>query len=155
MRALGHRKGKKMLLKNKVAVIYGAGGDIGGALASAFACEGAAVFLTGRKLAPVKAVAEDISAAGGSADAAEADALDEQAVDNHLQSVIDKAGRIDISFNAIGIADKDVVGVPLVDLDVKQFSLPITGYVTSYFLTAPLAARRMVANKSGVIMTVS
>ena len=144
-----------MLLKNKVAVIYGAGGDIGGAVARAFAREGAKVFLTGRKLTPVKTVVKDIGAAGGLADAAEVDALDEQAVDKHLQSVIDEAGRVDISFNAIGIADKDVVGVPLVDLDVKRFSLPIISYVTSYFLTARVAARRMVANKSGVIMTVS
>ena len=60
-----------------------------------------------------------------------------------------------ISFNAIGIPDTDVVGVPLVELHIKQFSLPITGYITSFFLTARLAARRMVANKSGVIMTVS
>ena len=144
-----------MMLKNKVAVIYGAGGDIGGAVARAFAREGAKLFLTGRKLAAVKSVAKDIAAAGGSAETEEVDALDEQAMDKHLQSVIDKAGRIDISFNAIGIADKDVVGVPLIELDIKQFSLPITGYVTSYFLTARLAARRMVANKSGVIMTVS
>ena len=143
------------MLKNKVAVIYGAGGDIGGAVARAFAREGAKVFLTGRKRAPVEAVAKDIVAAGGSAEAAVVDALDEQAVDKHLQSVIDKAGRVDISFNAIGIPDKDVVGVPLVELDIKQFSLPITSYVTSYFLTARLAARRMVANKSGVIMTVT
>src|SRR6266404_1191854 len=144
-----------MMLKNKVAVIYGAGGEIGGAVARAFACEGAKVFLTGRKRAPIEAVAKDIVAAGGSAEAAVADALDEQAVDKHLQSVIDKAGRVDISFNAIGIQDKDVVGVPLVEVDIKQFSLPITSYVTSYFLTARLAARRMVANKSGVIMTVT
>src|SRR5215813_8817306 len=102
-----------MLLQNKVSVIYGAGGDIGGAVARAFAREGATVFLTGRKLAPVNVVAKDISASGGSADAAEVDALNEQAVDKHLQFVIDKAGRVDISFNAIGIADKDVVGVPL------------------------------------------
>jgi NAD(P)-dependent dehydrogenase (short-subunit alcohol dehydrogenase family) len=105
--------------------------------------------------AQVEAIAKDIASASGSAEAAEVDALDEQAVDKHLQSVIDESGRIDISFNAIGFADKEVVGVPLVDLDIKQFSLPITGYVTSYFLTARLAARRMVANKSGVIMTVS
>src|SRR5712692_7560316 len=144
-----------MLLKNKVAVIYGAGGAIGGAVARAFAREGASVFLTGRLRAPVEAVAEDIVAARGSAETAEVDALDEQAVDKHLQSVIDKAGRVDISFNAIGIQDKDVVGVPLVEVDIKQFSLPITSYVTSYFLTARLAARRMVANKSGVIMTVT
>jgi NAD(P)-dependent dehydrogenase (short-subunit alcohol dehydrogenase family) len=45
--------------------------------------------------------------------------------------------------------------VPLVDLDVAQFSLPIATYATSYFLTARLAARRMVTNKSGVIMTVT
>jgi len=143
------------MLKNKVAVIYGAGGDIGGAVARAFAREGAKLFLTGRKLAAVKSVAKGIAATGGSAETEEVDALDEQAMDKHLQSVIDKAGRIDISFNAIGIADKDVVGVPLIELDIKQFSLPITGYVTSYFLTARLAARRMVTNKSGVIMTVS
>jgi NAD(P)-dependent dehydrogenase (short-subunit alcohol dehydrogenase family) len=144
-----------MMLKDKVPVIYGAGGDIGGSVACAFAREGAKVFLTGRKLAPVIAVAKDIVAAGGSAEAAEVDALDEQAVDKHLQSVIDNAGRVDISFNAIGIPDTEVIGVPLVELDIKQFSLPITGYITSYFLTARLAARRMVANKSGVIMTVS
>jgi NAD(P)-dependent dehydrogenase (short-subunit alcohol dehydrogenase family) len=76
-------------------------------------------------------------------------------VDKHLQSVIDKAGRVDISFNAVGIPDTRIVGVPLVELDVEQFALPITTYANSYFLTARLAARRMVANGSGVIMTVS
>jgi NAD(P)-dependent dehydrogenase (short-subunit alcohol dehydrogenase family) len=76
-------------------------------------------------------------------------------VDAHLQSVIDRTGRVDISFNAVGIPDATILGVPLVDLDVGQFSLPIAAYATSYFLTARLAARRMVANKSGVIMTVT
>jgi NAD(P)-dependent dehydrogenase (short-subunit alcohol dehydrogenase family) len=40
-------------------------------------------------------------------------------------------------------------------VDVEQFSLPITTYATSYFVTARMAARRMVANKSGVIVTVT
>jgi NAD(P)-dependent dehydrogenase (short-subunit alcohol dehydrogenase family) len=142
-----------MLLKNKVAVIYGAGGAVGGAVARAFAREGATLFLTGRRHAAVEAVAKDIVSAGGSAEAAEVDALDEQAVDTHLQSVIDKAGRVDISFNAVGISGTKILGVPLVEIDVEQFSLPITTYATSYFLIARLAARRMVANKSGVIMT--
>ncbi len=142
-----------MLLQNKNAVIYGAGGGIGGAVARAFAREGARLFLTGRRRAPVEAVARDIVSAGGSAEAAEVDALDEQAVDKHLQSVIDQAGRVDISFNAVGIPDTKIVGVPLVELDVELFSQPIMAYATSYFLTARLAARRMVANKSGVIMT--
>jgi len=144
-----------MMLKDKVAVIYGAGGAIGAAVARAFAREGAKVFLTGHRRAAVEAVAKEIVSVGGSAEAAEVDALDEQAVDKHLQSVIDEAGRVDISFNAIGIPDKEVVGVPLVDMDIKRFFLPITSYATSYFLTARLAARRMFANKSGVIMTVT
>ncbi|HZA75531.1 MAG TPA: SDR family oxidoreductase [Acidimicrobiales bacterium] len=144
-----------MMLKDKVAVIYGAGGAIGSAVARAFATEGANLFLTGRHLAPLKAVAKDVVSAGGSGEAAEVDALDEQAVDDHLQSVIDKAGRVDISFNAVGIPDTNILGVPLVELDVEQFSLPITTYATSYFLTARLAARRMVANRSGVVMTVT
>jgi NAD(P)-dependent dehydrogenase (short-subunit alcohol dehydrogenase family) len=144
-----------MMLKDKVAVVYGAGGAIGGAVARAFAQEGARLFLTGRRRAPVEAVAEDVVAAGGSADAAVVDALDEQAVDEHLRSVIDRAGRVDISFNAVGVPDTKIVGVPLVELDVEQFSLPIAAYATSYFLTARLAARHMLANGTGVIMTVT
>lgn len=138
-----------MLLKNKVAVIYGAGGAIGGAVARAFAAEGARLFLAGRRLAQVEAVAGEIA----SAEAAEVDALDEQAVDRHLQSVMEKAGRLDIAFNAVGISGSDILGVPLVDLDVERFSLPIATYARSYFLIARLAARRMVPTRSGVIMT--
>jgi NAD(P)-dependent dehydrogenase (short-subunit alcohol dehydrogenase family) len=144
-----------MMLTNKVAVIYGAGGAIGGAVARAFAREGATLFLTGRQRASLEAVANDIVSAGGSAEAAEVDALDEHAIDNHLQSAIDKAGRVDISLNAIGIPDTKILGVPLIELDADQFSLPIAAYTTSYFLTARLAARRMIANKSGVIITVT
>jgi NAD(P)-dependent dehydrogenase (short-subunit alcohol dehydrogenase family) len=103
----------------------------------------------------VEAIANEIHSAGGSAEAAAIDALDEQAVDKHLQSVIDKAGRVDISFNAVGLPHAKTLGIPLVEIDVEQFSLPIANYTRSYFLTARLAARRMVANKSGVIMTVT
>jgi NAD(P)-dependent dehydrogenase (short-subunit alcohol dehydrogenase family) len=144
-----------MMLQDKVAVIYGAGGAIGGAVARAFAAEGARVFLTGHVLAPVEVVAKDVVAAGGSAAAAEVDALDEQALDRHLRSVIDAAGWVDISFNAVGIPDTRILGVPLVELDVERFALPLATYPTSYFLTARLAARHMVRNRSGVIMRVT
>jgi NAD(P)-dependent dehydrogenase (short-subunit alcohol dehydrogenase family) len=143
------------MLSGKVAVIYGAGGAIGGEVARAFAREGATVFLTGRKRAAVQAIADDISRAGGSAGAAAVDALDEQAVEDHLQSVVDEAGRVDVSFNAVGIPDAQILGTPLVEQDLEQFRLPITAYATSYFLTARLAARRMLPNGSGVIMTVT
>jgi NAD(P)-dependent dehydrogenase (short-subunit alcohol dehydrogenase family) len=144
-----------MMLEDKVAVVYGAGGAVGGAVARAFAAEGAKLFLTGRTPAPVEAVSHDIVSAGGSADAAEVDALDEHAVERHLQTVVDKAGSVDISFDAVGIPATDLLGVPLVELELEQFSLPITTYMTAYFLTARLAARRMIGNRSGVIMTVT
>ena len=136
-----------MLLENKIAVVYGAGGSIGGAVARAFAEEGEQVYLTGHVLGPVEAVAGDIRAAGGFAEAAQVDALDEDAIDRHLQSMVDRAGRVDISFNAVGIPDAGVVGVPLVDIDVEQFARPIDAYARSYFLTARLAARRMSARR--------
>lgn len=141
------------MLKGKVAVIYGGGGSIGGAVARAFAREGAALFLAGRRRAPVEAVVVDVVSAGGSAEAAEVDALDERAVDAHMQSVADKAGRVDIAFNAVGMPGTGILGVPLVQLGVEQFSLPITTYATSYFLIARAAARQMVVKRSGVIMT--
>jgi len=148
-----------MMLNDKVAVIYGAGGAIGGAVARAFAREGAKLFLTGRRRAPVEALAKEIVAAGGAAEAAAVDAVDERAVDDHLRFVIDRAGRLDVSFNAIGLPPAESIGVPLVELDLEKFSRPIAAYTSSYFLTARLAARRMVATKSGVrsgvIMTVS
>ena len=143
------------MLDDKVAVIYGAGGAIGSAVARAFATEGARVFLTGRLAAPVEAVAREIVAAGGAASATQVDALDEQAIDGHLDAVIASAGRVDVSFNAVGIPDSDILGVPLVDLDVERFARPIAAYTRSYFLTARLAARRMAPSGSGVIMRVT
>src|SRR3954471_1838952 len=113
------------MLKDKVAVIYGAGGAIGGAVARAFARDGARLFLTGRNRAQVDAVAREFVWDGMSVEGAEVDACDEQAVDQHLDSVIDAAGRIDISFNAVGISDPAILGVPLVELDVDRFWQPI------------------------------
>jgi NAD(P)-dependent dehydrogenase (short-subunit alcohol dehydrogenase family) len=141
-----------MLLTNKNAVIYGAGGAIGTAVARAFASEGAKVFLTGRHLKSLEALAMDIVGAGGTAEATAVDALDEQAVENHMKAVVEKAGTIDISFNAIGIPQEGIQGIPLAELSVESFSLPISTYTRSHFVTAKTAARRMIKQHSGVIL---
>jgi 3-oxoacyl-[acyl-carrier protein] reductase len=65
-----------MLLKDKVAVVYGAG-SIGGAVARAFGAEGARVFIGDRTAAKAEALAGEIEATGGSAHGIEVDALDE------------------------------------------------------------------------------
>ena len=141
-----------MLLEHKNAIINGAGGAVGGAIARAFAREGAKVFLAGRTLASIEAVAREIRAAGGVAEAAQVDALDEQAVEQHASAVIKKAGGIDISFNAIGIPQQGIQGIALAELSVESFLLPMTTYMRSQFLTARAAARRMVERRSGVIL---
>ena len=90
-----------MLLEDKVAVIYGGGGAIGGAAARGFGREGATVFLAGRTRETLEAVAADIRSAGGTAETDVVDALDEAAVVAHADSVAARAGRIDISLNVI------------------------------------------------------
>ena len=86
-----------LLLRNKNAVVYGGGGAIGGAVARAFAREGAKVFLAGRTAAKLDVVAREIVAAGGSASVTELDALNEAAVNKHVDRVAAKAGGIDIN----------------------------------------------------------
>ena len=144
-----------MLLENNNAVVYGAGGAIGGAVARAFAREGARVFLTGRTMDKIDAVAGDISAAGRVVETAEVDALDERAVEEHADAVVQRAGRIDVSFNAIGIPQQGIQGIPLVELSPESFGLPIRTYTTAQFLTARTAVRRMVEHGSGVILTLT
>jgi NAD(P)-dependent dehydrogenase (short-subunit alcohol dehydrogenase family) len=143
-----------MLLEDKTAVIYGAGGAIGGAVARAFAREGARLFLTGRDGAKVDGVAEEIVAAGGVAEAASVDALDADAVEEHLTAVVDGAGGVDISFNAIGPGPAPH-RMPLTELAADAFARPIAFYATSNFITATAAARRMSARGSGVILTLT
>jgi NAD(P)-dependent dehydrogenase (short-subunit alcohol dehydrogenase family) len=142
-----------MMLEHKNAVIYGAGGAVGGAVARAFAREGAKVFLTGRHLAAVDEVAREIRAAGGLAETAEVDALNEEEVESHATAMVRKSGTLDISFNAItAVPQPGTQGIPIAQLSVDAFTAPITAYMRSQFLTARAAARRMVEKTAGVIL---
>ena len=76
-----------MLLENKKAVVYGGSGSVGRAVAHAFAREGATLFLAGRTPVTLEGVADEIRSAGGTAETAQLDALDEQAVDKFVDGV--------------------------------------------------------------------
>jgi 3-oxoacyl-[acyl-carrier protein] reductase len=142
-----------MLLQGKNAIIHGGAGAVGAAVAHAFAREGANIFLAGRTLARLEAVARDIAAVGGTVEAAEVDGLDERAVTQHADAVAAKAGRIDIALNAIGFAH--VQGVPLARLSLDDYTRPVATYACSNFLTAKAAARHMTKQGSGLILTLS
>lgn len=142
-----------MLLANKNAVVYGGGGSMGGAVARAFGREGAKVFLVGRSPKPIDKVARQITDAGGVAETAQLDAHDLRAVESHLDEVTGKAGRIDVSLNAINL--NEVQDIPLADMSLQDFLTPITAAARTHFVTATSAARRMTAQGSGVILMLS
>jgi NAD(P)-dependent dehydrogenase (short-subunit alcohol dehydrogenase family) len=129
------------MLQGKTAVIYGGAGSIGGAVARAFAREGAQVHLTGRTLASVQPLAEEIGA-----EAAEVDALDERAIDAHADAI----GPLDISFNAI--THGDVQGTPMHEMDVEDYLQPVATAVRTTFLTMRAAARHMIGSGGGTIL---
>jgi 3-oxoacyl-[acyl-carrier protein] reductase len=139
-----------VLLESRNAVIYGGGGSIGGAVARAFAREGARVFLAGHTRPKLEAVADAIRSAGGAAETAQLDALDEQAVDEHADAVAAAAGSIDISFNLI--SHGDVQGTPMAEMSVEDYTRPVVTAVTTTFLTTRAAARHMIRQGSGVIL---
>src|SRR5918995_5963850 len=136
--------------KDKNAVIYGGGGSIGGAVARAFAREGANVFLAGRTRAKLEEVSDEIRSSGGVAETAQVDALDGRAVDGHADAVAASAGGIDISFNLI--SHGDVHGTPMAEMDLEDYARPVVSAVRTTFLTWRAAARHMIRQRSGVIL---
>ena len=148
--AAGARQG---LLEGKVAVVYGAAGAMGSAVARAFAAEGAHVELAGRTLEKVQALATNIAAAGGSAAAVKVDALDADSIGRHLDAVIMALGRVDISFNLIGLDGPQ--GQSLVSMPVRDVVAPVEGAVRTHFLTATAAARHMSKQHTGVILALT
>jgi len=132
-------------------VIYGGGGAIGGAVARAFAREGARVFIAGRTRESLEEVAREIRPSEREIETAEVDALDEEAVNGFVDSVAERAGGVDISFNLVSVGD--VQGTPLVEMALEDFERPVVNAVRTQILTARAAARHMIPQGSGVILT--
>lgn len=142
-----------MLLDNKTAVVYGGGGTIGGAVARAFAREGAMVCLAGRTEATLDGVAREIRAAGGEVETARVDALDEKSVDDHAEALAQRTGSIDVTVTAIGSGD--IHGTPMLQMRYEDFASPIDDALRAQFLIARAGARHMVTQGSGVILAIT
>jgi NAD(P)-dependent dehydrogenase (short-subunit alcohol dehydrogenase family) len=139
-----------MLLENKTAIIYGAGGAIGSAVTRAYAREGATVHLAGRTTQTLERVGESIRDAGGTAHVAEVDVLDRHALQRHTADVIQSSRRIDICFNAT--SNDDIQGTPLVDMPFEQFLQPVTKSLTAHFNIATTVSPHMARGGGGVIL---
>jgi NAD(P)-dependent dehydrogenase (short-subunit alcohol dehydrogenase family) len=143
-------------LSNKHAVIFGAAGAVGAAVAREFAAQGASVYLSGRHLESVRKLAAELQVCTDEVQSAEVDALNEAEVNAYLAEVVRQAGRIDIAVNLMGQRpDEYSNGVPSLEVPLEHFTLPLTKLVPSQFITARAAARHMVKQDSGVILFVT
>jgi NAD(P)-dependent dehydrogenase (short-subunit alcohol dehydrogenase family) len=144
-------------LKNKVAVVFAASGAIAGAVAKSFAQNGAKVYVTGKDLAEVNMLADDIKQNGGWAEAHKADALNESDIDKIFEKVVADNGKVDIVFNGIGIRpSQSQYGTPSTVVTYENFLKPLTTIVGSQFLTSRAAAKFMAATKTqGTILTLT
>ena len=144
------------ILMGKHAVVFGAGGSIGAAVAKEFAAEGAEVFLAGRTKSNMEDVTKQITAAGGLAHLEVIDALDDAAVNEYFDRIERQTGSIDIVFNAVGpLVNEYGNGKHAVDLAIQEFMVPLTTIVKSNFITARAAVRHMLKQHSGVIIFVT
>lgn len=144
-------------LKDKVAVVFAASGDIGGAVARSFAQHGAKVYVTARNMHVVELLAREINANGGKADAAQVDAMNETEIDDFLAKVATANGRLDVIFNGIGAGYDEMGGrPPTTEATFAQFMAPIEKICGSQFLTSRTAAKYMMQTHSeGTILLLS
>jgi NAD(P)-dependent dehydrogenase (short-subunit alcohol dehydrogenase family) len=143
-------------LQDKNAVVFGAGGSIGAAVAKEFAAEGARVFLAGRTKAPLEVLATQIAASGGEAQTAVIDTLDDAGVNQYVEGIAEQTGKLDIVLDASGPLAKGYGnGKNAVDLSIDEFMVPLVTMVRSRFITARAAARHMIKQRSGVIIFVT
>lgn len=142
-----------MDLHNKTAIIYGASGAIGSAITRAFYKAGANIIMVARNQEKLQRVATTISAADDRIETAALNVLDQAAVVKHADSVAAKAGRIDISVNVTGTFH--IQGVNFPDLSLEDFMFPVSTYIRANFITAQAAAKHMIRQKSGVLLSIS
>lgn len=142
-----------MVLEGRTAIVYGAGGAVGGAAARALAGAGAQVILVGRSSPGLETVTHDIAARGGQAQWATLDALDTAAVEQHAAEVAASRSGLHIAFNAIGVAH--VQGVALEGLSMDAFALPVDTYIRSSFTIAKAVAPHMVRQRRGVVISLT
>src|SRR4051812_460979 len=103
------KKGTHVKLKDKVAVITGAGRNIGEETAHLFAGEGAKIVVVDMDKARGDKVAGDVKAKGGQAIAVVANIASESDVDNLVKSAVGAFGRIDILINNAAISDNKTI----------------------------------------------
>ena len=140
-----------MKLQNKIAVVTGGGGGIGGEICRAFAKEGAAVAVADVRLEPAEKLAAEIREASSQAAAWAFDVADRQAVEKAAEEIELQLGPIDIWLNAAGVS----YITPFLDCSDKIWDLTLRVNLKGTFICSQVAISRMLPRKQGVILNMS
>jgi len=138
-------------LENRIALITGAAGGIGRAIALRFAGEGAAVALCDLDLPGAAKVAEEIRAAGGRGFAYKLDAAVEPEVRAFFAAFIKEHGRLDILVNNAGICRN----AKIEDIDGAEWDRYLSVNLKSVFLCSKEALRIMKAQRYGKVISLA
>ncbi len=138
-------------LESKTAIITGAGGGIGGAIADCFACEGANVVIADIDSQAANARAAYISAQGASALAMAVDVTDKTSVQQMVRSTLGRWGRIDILVNVAGGAQIK----PVIDMEESDWDHIIDMNLKSVFLCSQAVLPPMLKQHYGKIVSIS
>jgi len=139
-----------MRLAGKAALVTGAGGGLGGAIAKRFAAEGASVLCTDRDFSRVEATVKGIVEAGGTASAFLADIAEAVDCEAQVAETVQRYGRIDIAVNNAGVGLHRLA----LETSLEDWERVLRINLTGSFLTAQAAARRMVDQGGGRIIQI-
>lgn len=140
-----------MDLKNKVAIITGAGRGMGKSHALILAKAGAKVVVSDISLENCQKVVNEIEKAGGKALAIKCDVTQKQEIDKMIKKTIEKWGKIDILVNNAGIAQM----IPFLKMTEKDWDRTLDINLKGYFLCAQACAKEMAKQKSGTIINIA
>lgn len=140
-----------MKLKNKVAIITGAGSGIGKAIALEMAKNGAVIIATGHHIKPCQETVKEIEKTGGKAAAMKCDVTKEKEVREVFRKTARKFKKIDILVNNAGV----LVMKPLTETSEEEWQKVMNVNLKGIFLCARAAAKHMSKKKSGVILSIA
>jgi NAD(P)-dependent dehydrogenase (short-subunit alcohol dehydrogenase family) len=144
-----------MRLRDKIVVITGAGSGLGRECALLFAAEGASVVVTDLSEIRAERVAEEVTAAGGTACWMRADVRNEDAMESAVALAVATYGRIDVMFANAGVGEIGFGTVPFDELTLDNWKAVQDTNLMGAFLAARAAFRSMKNQGGGTILVTS
>ncbi len=138
-------------IENKIAIVTGGGGGIGGAIVRRFAREGAKLAVADINPESAKTVASELTDQGTDAISIVADVTNKTSVGAMMQSAVDRWGSIDILVNVAGGAERK----PVIEMTAADWDYVVDMNLKSAFLCSQAALPAMLKQRYGKIVNIS